>query len=70
MSNIGVYGLIAIYPKAAKRPIPCAPLLSLNGSTVINAHEIKGRFGKDRGLIGADKLSRNYFTIKTSPLIP
>ena len=28
-----------VYPKAAKRSIPCAPLLSLNGSTVIIAAE-------------------------------
>ena len=26
-----------IYPVAAKRSIPCAPLLSLNGSTIITA---------------------------------
>ena len=26
-----------VYPKAAKRSIPCAPLLSLNGNTVIIA---------------------------------
>ena len=31
------YRHITVYPKAAKRSIPCAPLLSLNGSTVMIA---------------------------------
>ena len=29
--------LSTVYPEAAKRSIPCAPLLSLNGSTVMIA---------------------------------
>ena len=28
---------VTVYPKAAKQSIPCAPLLSLNGSRVIIA---------------------------------
>ena len=34
-----VHDLSTVYPKVAKRSIPCAPLLSLNGSTVIIAVE-------------------------------
>ena len=32
--RIYVFRLLTVYPKASKRSIPCAPLLSLNGSTV------------------------------------
>ena len=35
--KLGWIGLTTVYPKAAKRSIPCAPLLSLNDSTVMIA---------------------------------
>ena len=39
--NLDLSYSITVYPKAAKRSIPCAPLLSLNGSTVmITAAEV------------------------------
>ena len=36
-NSVSVTLLTTVYPKAAKRSIPCAPLLSLNASTVMIA---------------------------------
>ena len=45
--KVSTRGSTTVYPKVAKRSIPCAPLLSLNGSRVIIAAAELLAYNKD-----------------------